>query len=269
MLGARGPDLLAVDDVGIVALAPRRRLQRRRVGAGARLGDAEGLEAQAPGGDLGQVLLLLLRRAVAEHRAHRVHLGVASGAVAAGALHLLEDRGGRRQRQPRVALYFQDQHREVAGLGERVHELAWVAVLAIELAPVFARELRAQPDHRLADLGVVAALEGLSHLDSTCVLPRIRPRSLHVEALHACASEHDHRASFYPGHPGRSPRVRAFGRPKGKLRGEPGSRATRRRHGSRIPACRGFRDDPRKERETRVDAQWGTVLWLARTWTPK
>src|SRR5215207_9179074 len=139
---------------------------------------------------------------------------MAGGAVAAGALHLLEDRGRGRKRQPRAAVFLRDQHREVAGLGERVHEFARVAVLAIELAPVFARELRAKPDHRLADLGVVAALDGLSHLDSTCVLPRIRPRSVDVEALHACASPHDHRASLYPGHPGRSPRVGPLAGPR-------------------------------------------------------
>ncbi len=45
MLGAGGPDLLAVDDV-VVALAHRGGAQVERVGARGRFGDAEGLQAQ-------------------------------------------------------------------------------------------------------------------------------------------------------------------------------------------------------------------------------
>ena len=52
---ARDEHLLAVDDVA-VALADRGGLELRRVGAGVRLGDAEGLQAQLAGGDLRQVL---------------------------------------------------------------------------------------------------------------------------------------------------------------------------------------------------------------------
>ena len=94
MLGARGPDLLAVDDV-VVALASRGGAQRQRVGAGGRLGDAEGLQPQFAAGDLRQIALLLLGAAVPQQRAHRVHLRMAGGAVAAGGVDFLEDRGGR------------------------------------------------------------------------------------------------------------------------------------------------------------------------------
>ena len=51
MLGAAGPHLLAVHDVGAVVLLHRRGAQRQRVGAAGRLGDAEGLQAQLAAGD--------------------------------------------------------------------------------------------------------------------------------------------------------------------------------------------------------------------------
>ena len=92
MLGARGPDLLPVDDVMVVALAPRRGAQRKRVGARRRLGDAEGLQAQFAAGDLRQIALFLRGAAVPQDRAHGVHLRVAGGAVAAGGVHLFQDR---------------------------------------------------------------------------------------------------------------------------------------------------------------------------------
>ena len=95
MLGARGPDLLAVDDV-VVAVAHRRGAQAERVGAGGRLGDAERLQPQFALGDRGQLALLLRGAAVPQQRAHGVHLRVAGGAVAAGRVDLLHDRRGGR-----------------------------------------------------------------------------------------------------------------------------------------------------------------------------
>ena len=83
MLGARGPDFLAVDDV-VVAVAACDGAQIERIGAGRRLGDAERLQAKLAARDRRQIALLLLGAAVAKERAHRVHLGVAGGAVAAG-----------------------------------------------------------------------------------------------------------------------------------------------------------------------------------------
>ena len=147
MLGARGPDLLAVDDV-VVAVAPREGLERSRVGAAGRLGDAEGLQPQLARGDLGQILLLLRLAAVAQQRAHDVHLRVAGGAVAAGALDLLEDRGGGRQRQAGAAVLLRDQRGEIAGVGQRLDELARIGALAVELAPILAGNAA----HKLADL---------------------------------------------------------------------------------------------------------------------
>ena len=90
VLHARDPDLLAVDDVA-VALLHRGGLDLGRVGAGGRLGHAHRLQAQLAAGDLRQVALLLRLGAVAQQRAHVVHLAVAGAGVAAGAVDLLHD----------------------------------------------------------------------------------------------------------------------------------------------------------------------------------
>ena len=116
IFGAAGPDLLAVDDIAVIAVALGEGLQRGGVGAAGRLGDAERLQPQFAAGDLRQPLCLLLVAAVPQQRAHGVHLGVAAAAIAAGALDLFEDRGRRRQLQPGAAILLRDQHREIAGL---------------------------------------------------------------------------------------------------------------------------------------------------------
>src|SRR3546814_668251 len=157
---ARGPDLLAVHDI-VVAVAHRRSVQRQRVGAAGRLGHAEGLQAQLAGGDLRQVLALLLVRAVPQDGAHRVHLRVAGGTVAAGGVDLLQDGAAGRDRQAGAAILLGDQHGEEAGLRQRVDELGRLGALAVLLPPVFAGILRAQPADRLADLRIgLAELHG-------------------------------------------------------------------------------------------------------------
>ena len=88
----------------------------QRVGAGGRLGDAERLQAQFAAGDLGQIALFLLGAAVPQDGAHRVHLGVAGGAIAARGVHFFEDRGGGADAEPAAAVFFRDQRGEVAGL---------------------------------------------------------------------------------------------------------------------------------------------------------
>ncbi len=121
MQRARGPDLLAVDDVVVAApLGPR--LELGRVGAGGRLGDAEGLQPQRAAGDLRQIALLLRVAAVAQQRAHDVHLRVAGAGVAAGGVDLLEDHRGRAQRQARAAVSFGNERAEIPRLGQRGDE---------------------------------------------------------------------------------------------------------------------------------------------------
>ena len=154
MFRARGPDFLAVDDVVVVAFAPRRGAQRQRVGAGGRLGHAEGLQAQFAAGDLRQILLLLLGIAVPQDRSHGVHLRVAGGAVAAGGVDFLQDGGGGADAKPAAAEFLRDQRGEIAGLRERGDEFGRIGAFAIERAPVVAGELGAQRAHALADIGV-------------------------------------------------------------------------------------------------------------------
>ena len=140
MLGARRPDLLAVDDV-VIAVAHRRGAQAERVGAGGRLGDAEGLQAQFAARDAGQVARLLFGAAVTQQRAHRVHLRVAGGAVAAGRLDLFHDGDGRAHGQPAAAVLFGDQGGEKAGLGQRRDEFVRIGALAIERRASTRREM--------------------------------------------------------------------------------------------------------------------------------
>src|ERR1700690_1444991 len=153
MLGARRPEFLSVDDVVIVALAPRRGAQRERVGARGRLGDAEGLQAQFAAGDLGQISLLLFGIAMPQDRSHRVHLRVAGRAIAAGGVHFLEDRGGRADAKAAAAEFLRDQRGEIAGFGQRRDKIGRIGAFAVERAPVFARELGAQRAHAFADVG--------------------------------------------------------------------------------------------------------------------
>ena len=54
--------------------------------------------------------------------------------------------------------------REIAGLGQRLHELRRVGALLVQLAPVLAGEARAELVYLLADLGmVVRAAQRLVH----------------------------------------------------------------------------------------------------------
>ena len=151
MLGARGPDLLAVDDV-VVAFAHRGGAQIERVGARGRLGDAEGLQPQLARRDLRQPARLLRRAAVPQQRAHGVHLGVTGRAVAARRLDLLHDRGRRRHGQPAAAVFLRDQRGQEPGVGERGDEFGRIGALAVERAPILAGEPGAERANGLADL---------------------------------------------------------------------------------------------------------------------
>src|SRR6185312_8673775 len=96
----------------------------------------------------------LLGAAVPQQCAHGVHLGVAAAAVAARALDLFQDRGRCREFQTRPAILLRDQHREIAGLRQRIDEGRWIGHLAVELAPIFAGELCAELYDLLADIGI-------------------------------------------------------------------------------------------------------------------
>ena len=94
VLHARDPDLLAVDDVA-VALLHRGRLDLRGVGAGGRLGHAPSTAGAARRSrSSAGTARFCASRAVAQQRAHVVHLAVAGAGVAAGAVDLLHDHRG-------------------------------------------------------------------------------------------------------------------------------------------------------------------------------
>ena len=143
MLGAAGPHLLSVDDVR-VAVKDRRGGEAEGIGAAGRLGHAKGLQAQAPGGDLGQIAVLLGRAAVTQDGPHGVHLGVTRRAVAAGRVDLFQDRRAGGEGQAAAAIGLGDEGGQVPGLGQGLDEFGGIGPLAVERAPVGAGKALAQ-----------------------------------------------------------------------------------------------------------------------------
>ncbi|CAM2153002.1 hypothetical protein PT2222_20033 [Paraburkholderia tropica] len=143
MLHARDPHLLAVDHI-TVALAHGRGLDLRGVGAGGRFGHAHRLQAQFAVGDLRQILALLFFGAVAQQRAHVVHLAVARARVAAAAVDLFHDHRRFGEAESRAAVLLRNQRGEPARLRERVDEGFGIAARFVDLAVIFVRKLAAQ-----------------------------------------------------------------------------------------------------------------------------
>ena len=162
MLRAADPDLLTVDHV-IVAVALSESADSRRIGARTGFGHAKGLQSQFAAGDLGQVFALLLVRSVLQQRAHGVHLRMAGTAVGTRPVNFLKHGTRRLQPQARAVIFFRDEDREEASLGQSGDEFARIGALAIEFAPVFAGEARAQTPHRFADFRKGLAQMSVSH----------------------------------------------------------------------------------------------------------
>ncbi len=141
VLHARDPDLLAVDDVAVAA-ALGERLDFGGVRAGGGLGDGERLQAQFAGRDCRQVAPLLFLGAVAQQRAHDVHLRVAGAGIGAGAIDLFEDDGGFRDAKAAAAVLCGNQRGEPSGVGERLDEFFRVAGSRFDALPILAVELR-------------------------------------------------------------------------------------------------------------------------------
>ena len=116
-------------------------------------GDGEGLQAQVTGCDPRQVGLFLRLGAVAQDRAHDVHLGVACSTVAARFVNFFQDRGGGGNAESAAAVLLGDQDAEEAGLGQGAHELGRIGALPIQGAPIDAREPGAERFYRGADVG--------------------------------------------------------------------------------------------------------------------
>ena len=157
MLGARGPDLLAVDHI-MIAVADGGGAQAERIGARRRLGHTECLQAQFAERNARQIAFLLRGAAMAKKRAHRVHLRMTGRAVAAGGLDFLHDGGGRGHGQSAATVLFRYKSSEKASFGQRRDELGRIGALAIEPPPIFAGKIGAQCPHRFADRGEIGCV---------------------------------------------------------------------------------------------------------------
>ena len=71
-----------------------------------------------------------------QQRAHRVHLRVACGGIAAAAVDLFEDDGGFGDAKARSAVLLGNERGEIARVGQRLHECIRIGALNVELAPV-------------------------------------------------------------------------------------------------------------------------------------
>ncbi|MNU32866.1 hypothetical protein D3C71_214190 [compost metagenome] len=160
VLHPRNPDLLAVDDVTVAAL-DRGGLDLGGVGAGGGFGHAHGLQAQFAGGDARQVLALLGFGAVAQQRAHVVHLAVAGAGIAAAAVDLFHDDRGFGQAQARAAIFLGNQRRQPARFRQGSDEVFGIAAFFVDLAEVFGGKLGAKVAHGFAD--VLIGVGGVGH----------------------------------------------------------------------------------------------------------
>ncbi|OJT98789.1 MAG: hypothetical protein BGN83_21260 [Rhizobium sp. 63-7] len=139
----------------MVAVPPSEGLERRRVRAARRLGDAKSLQPQLTGGDFRQVLAFLPLIAMPQDGAHDVHLRMAGAAVAAGSLYLLKDRRRRRKRQAGPAIFFRNERREITGFGQRIDEFAGVGAFPFKLLPVVARKPGTKLRHFRSNFGII------------------------------------------------------------------------------------------------------------------
>ena len=79
---------------------------------------------------------------------------MAGGAIRATALDFLEYRTGRRQIHAGAIVLLRNQHRQVTGVGERLHKFGRVSLVSILVAPVFIGIVPAQARDRIADFRV-------------------------------------------------------------------------------------------------------------------
>ena len=129
--GAGDPVLLAVDDVCVAALVGARG-HGERVAAGVRLGDADrrlvALQHQARGE------LLLRLAAIGHHGRDRAHIGLDhdAGGHRAGLRHFLDHQHGVEEGAALSAQRLRDGHAEKAGLGQRLHDVPRVLLVAVD-----------------------------------------------------------------------------------------------------------------------------------------
>src|SRR5207342_1349434 len=115
-----------------------------------------------------------------QDRAHRVHLRVTGGAVTTGGVHFLKNCRGGTQVEAAAAVFFGDQRRQVASLGERGDKLGRIGPFTIKSTPIFAGKLRAERAHAGANVGkLIVPGRALLHGPTLCSRQRLTsaPRS--------------------------------------------------------------------------------------------
>ena len=149
-----GPDFLAIDHI-FIAVFDRFGLQVGRVGTAGRLGHTKCLKAQLTGGDLRQILCLLLRAAVAQQRPHNVHLGMAGTGVTAGLMDCLQNDAGGPHRQTSPAIFFRNKRAKESGFRQFFDEISRITGVIFQLAPVFTGIFFTDFGHRFPNFRIV------------------------------------------------------------------------------------------------------------------
>jgi hypothetical protein len=119
---------------------------------GGRLGDGEGLQAQAAAGDVGQIAPLLFLGAVTDQRAHDVHLRVARAGLGARPIDLFEDHRGLGDAQPAATVLGRNQRREPSGVAQRLDEGLGILRALFDAAPILIAERGAQLTNGAAEV---------------------------------------------------------------------------------------------------------------------
>jgi hypothetical protein len=101
---------------------------------------------------------------MAQYGTHGVHLCVGRTAIRTREMNFLENRAGRGQAEPGPAERLGNQHPQIAGCRQRDDELGWIMPLPIELAPIFAWEIRNQPTNGITNFLVLRS-DGLRFSD--------------------------------------------------------------------------------------------------------
>src|SRR5262249_51533072 len=114
--------------------------------------NTERLQSQLTARDPGQVSVLLLLAAMAQKRAHCIHLSVAGSTVAARSVDFFKDHCSLHEAQPASAVCLRNQHIKPTSLTHGVHETFRVNLLLIAVAPVIEIEAHAELPHRCADV---------------------------------------------------------------------------------------------------------------------
>src|SRR5262249_25851112 len=151
---------LSVYDIP-VAFADCARLNPSSLRTGVRFRDRKRLQTEFSPRYLRQVTALLLLIAVAQKRAHRVHLSVAGPRVRAGPADFLQDDAGLGDAHTGAAIFLRNKSGQIPGLGKDPNKLFWVFLNLVDLAPVGVWKIPAQLANALPNR-LLVLLAGIS-----------------------------------------------------------------------------------------------------------